>query len=454
MTSRLLTNTIAKGSAAGITAACLLATLVPPAAGQPSEPVFTLQALKAGKLETVWEDDAPALQQHGSSADSLRSAETSDNTGSTDFVVLQDTASGTAAIADMSLTRDSDTQFDAMAVANNFSVSLSWTRIPNAAKFVVTRNGAVIGETTDVRYFDLDVTPGAVNEYRIETVLVEGAEAPDAWVNTVDSSETPVNFPPTDETQVVNADTIAPTPQDYDLSGGRSWGHTVQVPYASSSTDVVNEASNMAAAAAAITYTNVQHTAFIRQAYIDGPPRGCGAYNNSINPFVARTYKFGGDNRSFQVSSSRFRTRLTARVYWTTYSGILSYTRGVNASKVYRVDTGAFVATRQASAVGIRASKLAASTPKAVDIRMRMESGNAFCTGIPNTIAAVYTMTVTRTGSWSIISGSHKRMPAHEIYINRGSAWRPIYQTQEANPACLVNGACPNAFLGGRRGNY
>ncbi|MBE1875373.1 hypothetical protein [Myceligenerans pegani] len=96
-----------------------------------------------------------------------------------------------------------------------------------------------------------------------------------------------------------------------------------------------------------------------------------------------------------------------------------------------------------------------ASDSEFVDIRVRLQGHTAFCP-IGNSVEGAFTITVTRAGNYAILSGQHRQMPNHEIFLTsfgEGST-TIVYQRQYASPVCLVNWACPLAEMGGYQGTY
>lgn len=86
-----------------------------------------------------------------------------------------------------------------------------------------------------------------------------------------------------------------------------------------------------------------------------------------------------------------------------------------------------------------------------VDVRMGVQVGNPFCS--MNSIEGAFSITLTRSGSYTIFSGQHRQMPNHEIFLqgSSGGTERVIYQRQYAS---LVNMACPPANMGGYTGPF
>jgi hypothetical protein len=317
------------------------------------------------------------------------------------LTLLSDESTGQSAIADVSMFSGGlAAQAPAMWAASAGFIDISWASIPKTLRYVVYREGEQVASTAATSFRDTDVSAGQVVHYRI----------------------------------------VANGPQDT----GRTWGLVAIVPSAESTqrAAMTSELSSMAAAAAAYTSATVQYQTFIPQAKIDAPPIGC-TYNDP--------YDYGGDNRGYLASGFPYRTRLQATIGFTG-SGTVSYTRTVGTTHVYN-SSGTLVAQATASASGMTVARLAGSTATSVDTRWNLDARNPFCSA--GSISGVFTLTVTKSGSWSIISGSHKQMPNHELYIHSNSGgWVTAYRRTYASAYCLINGACPNASMAGYLGSY
>lgn len=223
------------------------------------------------------------------------------------------------------------------------------------------------------------------------------------------------------------------------------WGMHVEVP-SEMSTDTeisagTRQAVQSAQAAAAAATTTLTWDAFIPQAKIDAPSTGC-SYGSG--------YQFGGDNRSFDWTSSRYRTALNAVITWSTkaVSGYVS----VGTTHVYKKSTGALVAQRTASTADMVSKKLGDSTGQ-VDIRMVNHASNPFCSF--GAIDGAITFNIYQNGNWAIRSGTFRRMPNHEIYIWNGGNVTYLIKAPYQSVYCLIGPvACDSMDVTGYYGSY
>jgi Protein of unknown function (DUF3238) len=301
-----------------------------------------------------------------------------------------------------------------MWAASDDGVHLSWGDVGGVSRYRISKDGEYLTTVEGTSYVDGDAAPGSEIQYVVQSVASRDASAD------------------------------MPT---------LTWGLTVSVPRATDlkAENGVAEIERLVAQAAQITETAIAHETFIPQRYISAPPVGCGQYNGSA-------YSFGGDNRGYAANDSRYRTRLAAVVDWAN-RGAVSWYKSVGSTTVYRTSDKAPLATRTASTENMSISRLALSNSSRADLRFTFQAGNPFCTSIPNAIEGAFTLTVTRSGNWFIMSGSHRQMPNHELYIARGGLaaerWTTAYRRDYVSPACLVGPIlCEQADMTGFRGTY
>lgn len=281
-------------------------------------------------------------------------------------------------------------------------MDVSWAEVPGAKEYVVLKDDKPLLHTSELSIRDSTVQPGDRPRYRI---LSSGAAEKDS----------------------------------------RTWGLAITVPTATTRelAGLETDAAYEAQALSSINTTLVQHQTFIPQAKIDAPDAAC--------TYVGSRYKYGGDNRGYLASGFPYRTKLSATVNWLS-GGSVTSSRAIGETKVYSASSGALVASATASSTGLTVSRLGASTSTSVDLRFSINATNPFCS--IGSISSVFTMTVTRSKQFSIISGNHKQMPNHELYVSDGSSWTTAYRKTYASVACLIGAACPTASMAGFYGTY
>lgn len=284
------------------------------------------------------------------------------------------------------------------------AVELSWRAAPGT-RYLVVRSGRSLGQVKAVSsegYFrDASMKPGAAYQYVVAPADGSTAE--------------------------------------------QSWSVNVTVPkWASEQTEAAalqHQSQRQIAAARAAATTTVTWDAFIAQARVSAPRGGC-SYGSA--------YEFGGDNRSFDWRSDRYRTSASAVITWRTKSvaGFVS----VRPTKVYRKSTGKFVAKKTASSRNMVARKSGSGTGY-VTLRLVNHAANPYCR--VGAIDGAISIQITKSGNWAIRSGNHRRMPHHHIYIYNGGRVSTVYKRKAQNVMCLVGAAvCDLSNLTGYTGTY
>lgn len=321
------------------------------------------------------------------------------------FAVLRTAASRTA-LVDSSMADQGIT-----SATGASSVDLSWQGYGPGARYVVSRDGediAALGAGV-TSFHDTRLQAGSHHSYRVAPILPKGGN-PKA----------------------------------------RAWGMQVTVPTVRKGEDQLSaqrrQAVQQASAAAVAKTTTVTWETFIPQKRIDAPLAGCDYGHN---------FQFAGDGHGFDWKASSYRTALNAVITWSSKK-VAGY-KAIGASHVYVKSTGKLVATKTASDKDMVAKKLG-SGGNYVDIRLVTHATNPFCKGLGGVKGAIdgaLSMHVTTSGNWSIISGTHRLMPDHYIYIYNGGKVTDVYKRSYANAACLAGSvACPQADLTGHYGTF
>jgi hypothetical protein len=321
------------------------------------------------------------------------------------FAVLR-TSSRRSAVVDRSMVDQGITT----ATGTSFT-DISWQGYDRRARYVVSRDGRDIASlgagVTSFR--DTGLRAGSRHVYRVAPVLPRGGDP-----------------------------------------RARVWGLRVSVPAVRRGEDPLSalrrQAVRQATAAAVAKTTTVTWMTFIPQKKIDAPKAGCD---------YGSKFQFGGDGHGYDWKSSKYRTVLNAVITWK--SKKVDGYKDIGASHVYVKKTGKLVATKTASDKDMKAKKMG-SGGKYVDIRLVTHATNPFCKGLGGVKGAIdgaLSMHVTTGGNWSIISGKHRLMPNHYIYIYNGGKVTNVYKRDYANELCLIgSAACPEADLTGYYGKF
>lgn len=202
-----------------------------------------------------------------------------------------------------------------------------------------------------------------------------------------------------------------------------------------------------ARAAANYSMATLRYRTFIPQAKINAPPVGVPGVGCSYKS----GYQFGGDNRGFSVSGGSARTSMSAYIRFDG-RGLIGSAKQMGATTVYKKSTGKQVAKKTASTKDMFIKELGVDKA-GVDLRVSVKAGNPFCKG--NSIQGAFTITINKNGTYRIISGSHRLMPNHEVYLTSVTGgWKTVYQRKYRDATCLVSLACPQGSMTGYYGNY
>lgn len=361
----------------------------------PNDNGFTLQSYDSHQIQEV----EPPNSQRALSASEQG------------YKLFQSNEDGSTAVVDTSFS-DSDVDTRFMIASELDSVTLSWDPVENVREFVIYRGEVQVATVSDLSYVDDDVSPGKSYEYRIEALSTSS-------------------------------------------DGGRIFGGEAYVPESADPQGIGAEggAQRLLLGTERMYVTYLTH---IPQARVNVPAVGC-SYGTG--------YEFAGDNRGWfdptkDIYSQSSKTWVTSGTDWTS-AGTGGGAQHIGSTKVYSKATGKLVAEKTATFSGDPVKVLDTDVSSSLDLRFQVRASNPFCTTALLTpyIEGVFTMRISKAGTWQIISGSHKLMPNHEIVIGRdhsdgSSSAKSIYRAKYANSTCLVNGACEKQNLTGRYGNW
>ncbi|WP_328538569.1 DUF3238 domain-containing protein [Streptomyces sp. NBC_00344] len=388
-----MARSAAKASSLAVLPLALLAAGFPASANAGSDPTPRPSGFSISALDSQSLTDVTGVSAQSTEGKALKAQ---------GFSVMR-TASGETAVLDRSMADEG-----IVAAAGRSFVDISWKGYAKNARYVVTRDEKTVATLAPGAnaFHDTSVTPGSDYQYIVTPVLPKGG----------------------------------------DSSKARKFGMKVSVPSATpgktSLTAMREQAVSRAEAATVAKTTTLTWVAFIPQKRIDAPPAGCD---------YGRGYQFAGDGHSdFNWKSSQYRTSLNAVITWGSKS-VAGY-KDVRASHVYKKSTGKLVSTKTASSKNMVAKKMGSGS-NSVDVRMVMHASNPFCH--VGAIDGALQMHLTKSGNWSIHSGTHRLMPDHYIYIYDGGKVTSVYKRKYASAACLIgSAACPVADLTGYYGTF
>lgn len=208
----------------------------------------------------------------------------------------------------------------------------------------------------------------------------------------------------------------------------------------------VGEGGFVAPAQAALpASTTFKYMTFIREAYVPTPEvlftKPCDETNAVYRGRLNRYFK--GDNRSFNVNSSKFRTKINVTVDWS-LGGRVSSSKAVGPTERYvKMTDGTYEFDGEATASGdtISVSTLSRSSTL-TKFKIQQDESNPLCRPQPNGIFSDYTVSVARSGAYTV-TGSALRVPNHEFYLKDSdqTSWTNIFARTGSDFGCLTPGS-------------
>ncbi len=219
------------------------------------------------------------------------------------------------------------------------------------------------------------------------------------------------------------------------VSQAESWGYEIRTPSSSFAANPVAEAEVVYGTLAS-NITNVVWKTFIPTARVDGN------LLMSLTCTYGAGYQYGGDNHGFTWYAASNRTFVQASVNWATKA--VTSMKDVAATHVYN-SAGTNIAVGLANDSGMSAKK-SSSGSNFVDVRLVTHASNPYCK--LGAIDDAFSMHLTDTGSWSFISGNHRPVPNHMVYIDAdpvsGNRVSMVYTSTNAGFHCLAGTSmCP-----------
>lgn len=191
-------------------------------------------------------------------------------------------------------------------------------------------------------------------------------------------------------------------------------------------------ANDVAYALASPAKTSLRYTTFIPEYRVPAPSGIC-------TPIDSREYYFLGDNRTWSVSSTAYRTRLNVYIDWL-QGGLTTYSRSVHSTHRYVMDGYAMVLDDSDLASNSTMHlRVDADSSTAVAFEMWQNVPNPLCNPfVTGGIRFDYFVAVERSGVYSV-EGVAVKVPNHELYImdSDDGAWKTIFRRSHVTFDCL-----------------
>lgn len=227
---------------------------------------------------------------------------------------------------------------------------------------------------------------------------------------------------------------------------GYTWGLQVLIP-SESNESIESLLEELQLLAASSAYSEFIYRTFIASPYaLSGYP--------ACSPGEDTQYRFVGDNRSWSRTSSKYRTH--TRIYYNWSSANASLAKGIGTTVRQKYSGGAWQhdSNKTASSTQITLDQQVKTTTHNISYFVN-KAKNPFCTYGAESIQAKMGLTVHRSGSYAVASGSRRAVPHHEAYIMReGKPWVTVFQKPIGplgfdcfNPFYNLLGQCTESLL-------
>jgi hypothetical protein len=334
----------------------------------------------------------------------------------TDFQILAAPGSKARALAGTGAADAVNPSARSTWVSNSRYIDLSWASVGKDTQYQVYRDGKPIGTTAGTSIRDTQVRPGTASTYEVSTT---SAAPRSEWT-------------PTERAEVARG---GPAP-----TNGHTWSMNVQVPASSKTADLRQAAAQADAQARKYYKTRISYRTFIRQKWVKVPSWATCTYKKG--------YKYKGDNRGFRKSAKgTARTVLSAVMTWGK-NGKVKWKAAIGTTHVYK-NNGQHKASKRASKKNMKFRVMADGRTKR-EVRGITDAENPFCSQVP--ISAYYNLRVAQNGDY-YVSGRHKQMPDHEMYLagytsKTKKRVTAVHLRKAAGPLCLFKPACEKATIG------
>ncbi|MDE9363991.1 hypothetical protein PZ938_00080 [Luteipulveratus sp. YIM 133132] len=320
-------------------------------------------------------------------------------------------SSGRTLVADLTGATGAEPRLRQSWVTDGKTIQLSWGKLAANTSYKISRDGLYLGTVKSNTFIDRHPTVKAI--YTVQAVAVPSPK------EVKDQKLTSSNE-----------------------SFGYSWNIRTQLQADPNISQVMALPDNS-------HHTKVWYRTFIPSQYITIPSITPGCEYKS-------PYKHGGNNRGYNYDPySSFKTQQAFEVSWTD-PNYFFVSNQVGATHVYD-SANKLVTSRTASNSGMKIRRMSAWAADRQDVSGTESVTNPFCSSLTGSIGSSWRIYMLRNGSYSM-SGSHKQMPNHEIYMKYGSEWvdgignalsiKVLYKRDLLNPACLWGSAvCPEAQI-------
>jgi hypothetical protein len=190
--------------------------------------------------------------------------------------------------------------------------------------------------------------------------------------------------------------------------------------------------ADVAIAATLPASTTLRYTTFIPEYQVEAPYLVCTPGDN-------RSYVFLGDNRTWNVTSSSYKTRMNVSIDWI-HGGTTSYSKSVHPTYRYVRVGGTYefdqTATASSSTMHLRVDAYSSTS---VAFELWQNVSNPLCnSALVGGIRFDYFIAIERAGFYSV-EGIAVKVPNHEVYImdSDDGIWKTVFRRNHVDFSCL-----------------
>ena len=190
---------------------------------------------------------------------------------------------------------------------------------------------------------------------------------------------------------------------------------------------------SLAYAVSTPSVTDLRYSTFIPAAKVPAPSGVC-------TPIDFRTYFFLGDNRSWNVNATSYKTRMNVKINWL-YGGAVTYSKAVQSTRRYVEIDGNLTFDEQATAsTSSMHLRVDADSSSSVAFEMWQNVPNPLCNSLlTGGIRYDYFVAIERGGVYSV-EGVAVKVPNHEFYVKDSddNVWKTIFRRSHVTFDCLT----------------
>lgn len=190
---------------------------------------------------------------------------------------------------------------------------------------------------------------------------------------------------------------------------------------------------SLAYAVSTPSVTDLRYSTFIPEAKVPAPGGVC-------TPIDFRTYYFLGDNRSWNVNATSYKTRMNVKINWL-YGGAVTYSKAVQSTRRYVDIDGNLTFDEQATAsTSSMHLRVDADSSSSVAFEMWQNVPNPLCNPLLTGGIRYDYFVASERGAVYSVEGVAVKVPNHEFYVRDSddNVWKTIFRRSHVTFDCLT----------------